>query len=194
MAFRIISVSLVIICVALVIYPFIPAIWYWVKYDVFDYEWERQQSSSGSDISAENDGGSEDGRSYGFNLQIPSIGVDVKIVEGDSDSSLDLGVWRRPDTGDPENGGNMVLTGHRFQYLPPNNTTFYHLPKVEVGDEIIVYWDEIEYDYIVNETFVVEPDAVEIEEDSAYPMLTLYTCTPLWTADKRFVVRAEPVE
>jgi sortase A len=176
-----------------IIAPFAPAFWYWIKYDVFNYDWKATDSFS---ISLDPDGLEYDDRSQGEDnrILIPVIGVDSPIVEGDSEISLNQGVWHRPNTGNPEDGGNIVLTGHRFQYLPPNNLTFYHLDKVEEGDQIIVYWNEIEYDYVVTETFIVEPDSVEIEEDSAYPLLTLYTCTPLWTAEKRLVVRAEPTE
>jgi sortase A len=172
--------------------PFIPAVWYWLKYDVFDYDWEEVQTftvGTGSQDSPD-----DETEIDGNRVLIPVTGVNSPIVEGENDSSLNKGTWHRPNTGNPEDGGNMVLTGHRFQYLPPNNLTFYHLDKVEEGDQIIVYWNEIEYDYVVTETFIVEPDSVEIEEDSAYPLLTLYTCTPLLTADKRLVVRAEPIE
>ena len=62
------------------------------------------------------------------------VGVNVSIVEGGDDSSLNKGAWHRPGTGNPENGGNMVITGHRFQYLPPNNITFYHLDKMRYVD------------------------------------------------------------
>jgi LPXTG-site transpeptidase (sortase) family protein len=189
---KVIILFVVLLSIVIIIYPFVPQLWYLVKFEVFYYDWvvqERITVSSIEDSDVDNGGIEEiDNR-----LIIPVIGVDVGIVEGSDDSSLNKGAWHRPGTGDPENGGNMVITGHRFQYLPPNNITFYHLDKVVEEDEIIVYWNEIEYDYVVVETFIVEPGDVEIEEDSAYHMLTLYTCTPLWTANKRLIVRAEPV-
>ncbi|MEA3356907.1 MAG: class E sortase, partial [Patescibacteria group bacterium] len=127
-------------------------------------------------------------------LVIPCIGVDALIAEGETGDALDRGVWHRPRTGSPDSGGNMVLTAHRFKYLPPNNLTFYHLDKIRKSDKVIVYWNEIEYDYVVTEVFIVDPDRVDIEDESVSPVLTLYTCTPLWTADQRLVVIAEPVE
>ncbi|MEA3357458.1 MAG: sortase, partial [Patescibacteria group bacterium] len=84
-------------------------------------------------------------------LVIPCIGVDALIAEGETGDALDRGVWHRPRTGSPDSGGNMVLTAHRFKYLPPNNLTFYHLDKVRKSDKVIVYWNEIEYDYVVTE-------------------------------------------
>lgn len=126
-------------------------------------------------------------------LIIPAVGIDVPIVEGSTDEALDRGAWRRPSTSTPDAGGNTVITGHRFKYLPPSNLTFYHLDKVEVDDDIVVYWEGKRYDYTVTDVFVVEPGQVEIESNTADPRLTLYTCTPLWTAKQRLVVLAEPV-
>ena len=189
---RVILLLLVLLSIIIIIYPFVPQLWYWIKFEIFDYDWVNQERvviSSVEDSDSENDRKDE----ISNHLLIPVVGVNVSIVEGGDDSSLNKGAWHRPGTGNPENGGNMVITGHRFQYLPPNNITFYHLDKIVEGDEIIVYWNEIEYDYVVIETFIVEPEDVEIEKDSAHHVLTLYTCTPLWTASKRLVVRAEPV-
>lgn len=191
-ALKIFQFLAILVCLYYVLMPFVPQLLFWLKFDIFDYDWSRHENY---DISA---GSGEQSEEYdeidGNRIIIPVIGVDVMIVEGNSDTVLNMGAWHRPGTGDPENGGNMVITGHRFQYLPPNNLTFYHLDKIREGDEIIVYWNEIEYDYVVVETFVVDPDSVEIEDQTAHHLLTLYTCTPLWTADKRLVVRAEQLD
>lgn len=194
LSFKIVFILVAVICVLVIIYPFIPQLFYWFKYDVFDYQWEQQDTFDITSTSEDSNEESDEIEINGNRIIIPAIGVDVQIVEGESDNTLNLGAWHRPDTGDPVKGGNMVITGHRFQYLPPNNLTFYHLDKVKEGDLVIVYWNEIEYDYSVVETFVVGADAIEIEEQTANNVLTLYTCTPLWTAEKRLVVRAEPID
>lgn len=126
-------------------------------------------------------------------LIIPEIGVNIEIVEGDSDAVLARGAWRRPNTGTPDKGGNVVITGHRFQYLPPNNKTFYNLNKLSESSKIFIYWEGERYIYKVYETFIVEPYEIDIENHLEGNILTLYTCHPLWTADKRLVVRAEEV-
>ena len=43
------------------------------------------------------------------------------------------------------------------------------------------------------EKAVVEKTAVEIESPTEDDILTLYTCTPLWSSSKRLVVQAVPV-
>lgn len=121
---------------------------------------------------------------------IPAIGVDMIIVEGSTDDSLSLGAWRRPKTSTPDVGGNTVITAHRFQYLKPEGETFYNMDKIEYGDAIIVYWGGVPYIYYVTEVFEVTPTDVYVEDNTDYPLLTLYTCTPMWTSERRLVVRA----
>ncbi|MCB9834696.1 class E sortase [Candidatus Nomurabacteria bacterium] len=123
-------------------------------------------------------------------LVIPKIGVNGEVYEGADASTLELGIWRRPNTSTPDQGGNTVIVAHRFMYTN-GPKTFYHLDKLEDGDKIQVYWEGQEYIYQVYETEVVAPTAVEVEDPSDQPILTLYTCTPLWTAKDRLVVRAK---
>jgi LPXTG-site transpeptidase (sortase) family protein len=127
----------------------------------------------------------------GNRLVIPTIGVHIAIVEGNDESVLYRGAWRRPNSSTPDKGGNTVITGHRFHYIPPNNKTFYNLNKLEIGSKVFVFWNEKEYIYTIYEKFVVKPEQTEIEGAMAGNILTLYTCHPLWTADQRLVVRAK---
>lgn len=122
-------------------------------------------------------------------LVIPQIGVDSPIVEGIGPEVLSQGLWRRPNSSTPDKGGNTVLTGHRFMYSS-GPKTFYNLDKMKVGDTFFLYWKGKEYDYEVVDIFVVNPDQTEIEDQTEEPILTLYTCTPLWTAKQRLVIRA----
>ena len=122
-------------------------------------------------------------------LVIPQIGVDSIIVGGIGPDSLDRGLWHRPNSSTPDKGGNTVITGHRFLYSS-GPKTFYNLDKVKIGDKFFMFWEGKEYDYEVVDIFIVEPDQTEIEDQSPEPLLTLYTCTPLWTATQRLVIRA----
>lgn len=122
-------------------------------------------------------------------LIIPDIDVRASILEGSSSETLMSGIWHRPGTGTPDTGGNTVLVGHRFLYTSGPNT-FYHLDKLRINDLIIVYWKGQRYTYIVDSSMVTSADAFEVEQSTAQPVLTLYTCTPLFTVDKRLVVRA----
>jgi len=128
-----------------------------------------------------------DGAPDGNTLVIPAISLDEKVVEGEQIGVIENGdVWRRPNTSTPDVGGNTVIIGHRWSYSNPS--TFYHLDKMSVGDKFSVYWNDEEYVYEVSETKVVPATAVDIEGPSEEAKLTLYTCTPLWTAKDRLVV------
>jgi|SRR3989344_350100 len=120
---------------------------------------------------------------------IPKIALDEQIWQGSSPKLLNKGVWARPATSTPPDGSNTVLTGHRFTYDGP--ATFYSLDKVVKGDKIVLYWQGKEYDYTVTETKVVPPEAIEIEKATKDKQLTVYTCTPLWSAKNRLVVVAK---
>lgn len=122
---------------------------------------------------------------------IEKIGVDMEIVEGVSEKVLALGAWRRPGTSTPKEGGNTVITGHRFQYTPPSSKTFFLLDELVEGDKVKVCWNGVLYVYEVMDSFEVLPDELWIEENTENSILTLYTCTPIWTASRRLVVRAE---
>lgn len=127
-------------------------------------------------------------------LYIPSIGVSENIIEAQDIKQVHERVWHRPATGDPKNGGNTVLVAHRYATIGGNRaSTFYHLPKLISGDMIYVVWDGVLYTYKVQTTETVLPTAVSIESPTPENHLTLYTCTPLWTASHRFVVYAFPV-
>jgi sortase A len=127
-----------------------------------------------------------------FQIQINSINLDSKLISSTTNKDLWKGIWHRSNTGNPVKGGNMVVTAHRFLYTG-NNNTFYNLPKVKMNEVVTLYWEGIKYDYRVYDIFEVTPDAVEIEDNTDNHILTLYTCTPLWTSTKRFVVRATPL-
>lgn len=125
-------------------------------------------------------------------LLIPQIGVDGLVYEGTDPTVLNYGIWRRPNTSTPDKGGNTVFVAHRYLYTTGINT-FYHLPKMEVGDEFVVFWEGQQYIYEVFTTETVLPTQTEIEENTQEPIVTLYTCTPLWSSEYRFVVKARPV-
>lgn len=126
-------------------------------------------------------------------LVIPSINLQQVVYDGASASTLSKGVWHRPHTSSPDAGSNTVVVGHRFTYTNPEGV-FYSLDKIHPGDTIVLYWQQKKYRYTVSRTFVVPPTAVEIEQPTKQPMLTLYTCTPLWSAHDRLVIQAERTE
>lgn len=132
----------------------------------------------------------------GNRLYIPKIGVDTEILENSVEDILwrEEGVWRDPATAKPGGPGNMVIAGHRYQYLPPNTTTLYNLDKVAIGDKLNVYWEGKEIIYQIFEIFEVNPSDIWIKsQDTQESIITIYTCTPIYTSEKRLVVKARQV-
>lgn len=124
-------------------------------------------------------------------LVVPSIDMEEAIYEGANAWMLHYGAWRLPYTSTPDKGGNTVIVGHRFTYSNPKGV-FYYLDKIQVGDPISIYWQGRRYEYTVVSTSVVPATDLAVEANTATPRLTLYTCTPLWTAQNRLVIVAEP--
>ena len=128
-------------------------------------------------------------------LIITKIGVNSPIVESQNeDYGLSLGSWRVPESSTPDKGGNTVITGHRFKYLPPNNTTFYLLDKLDTGDILSVIWENKDYYYRVKETKIVKRDEVSILNPTEESILTLFTCHPIYSEKNRLVVIGELIE
>jgi LPXTG-site transpeptidase (sortase) family protein len=126
-------------------------------------------------------------------IVLPSAQVDLPILEGsgvwviDNGGSLRKNLW----TESPKDDGNTVIIGHRFSYAKPTGG-FYYLEKVQVGDKLAIYWQGEELLYVVVETKTVPNTAIEIENNTPDRTLTLYTCTPVFTAENRLVVTAKP--
>lgn len=125
----------------------------------------------------------------GNQLVLPSIALDEPIVVGDDPGNIHRGAWHRPRSSTPNQGGNTVIVGHRFSYSSP--AIFYHLDRIDVGDTFAIWWEGKEYVYRVFQTRVVDATAIEIEDNTEEPIATLYTCTPVWTASDRLVIRGE---
>ncbi|MBI2641010.1 sortase, partial [Candidatus Roizmanbacteria bacterium] len=64
------------------------------------------------------------------------------------------------------------------------------LPKLKKGDTIHVFTDIDWFVYTVKETFVVDPEKVDVIFSKGHPELTLYTCTGR-NYTKRFIIKAE---
>ncbi len=170
---------IVVMALYILLLPILPAVSWWVRHDAPVVSSPRKatvQQVRSEDIPADN------------TLVIPSIGVREKVLEGESVYTVDKGIWHRPRSSSPDKMSNTVLVGHRFTYH--NTPPFYNLDKVRVGDEIGLYWNGKAYTYKVAAIKVVDPQDVSIEQPTANSILTLYTCTPLWTSKQRLVVQA----
>ncbi len=119
-------------------------------------------------------------------LVIPALGVDASIVPGTDWEQLKKGVGHHPGTANPGERGNLVLAAHNDIF----GEVFRDLDQLRPGDEIIVYSVDRSYRYVVTETRVVEPMAVEVMNSTSEPTTTLISCYPYLVDTQRIVVFA----
>jgi sortase A len=124
-------------------------------------------------------------------LHLKNLNIEGKIYQGESSVTMDKGFWHFPISKFPGEKGNAVIIGHRFMNIPPAKDTLFNLDNTEVGDEITVTHQQGEFTYIVVEIKEVLPNDITVIQDSDDYRLTLITCTPLWTSEKRLVVIAK---
>lgn len=93
--------------------------------------------------------------------------------------------------------GNVVLSGHSSsEWFETGDYKFIfaRLEQMTIDDTIYLNYEGIRYSYKITKKEVVLPSNVAaLQYDTVKPMLTLITCVPLGTADKRLLVTAEQI-
>jgi sortase A len=120
-------------------------------------------------------------------LAIPSIDLDVVVVEGTDTASLQKGPGHYPETPFPGQGGTTAIAGHRTTYLAP----FRHLDQLTRGDQIEIEMPYANFAYRVQKTRVVDDSAVDIIHKVGYERLVLTACHPLYSAAQRIAAFAK---
>ena len=129
-------------------------------------------------------------------LYIPKIDINLPYASGGAETMEHDAWWRKPENGNPKDGGNFVLSAHRFiMGLTPRQTLrkspFYNIDKLTVGDEMVIDYNGARYIYVISEKRSVKPEAIEIEQRTDQPQLTLYSCTLGGANDGRDVLIAK---
>ncbi|MGI8650992.1 MAG: sortase, partial [Rubrobacter sp.] len=133
-------------------------------------------------------------------LTIDAIGIkNAPVWPDDSPAYLDRGVTHAPETSLPWSGTperNTYLAAHRIGYPSTGSRLlFSNLDQLSEGDEIVLARSTgKKYTYRVTEMFVVEPsDSWVMGRVRDRDMVTLQTCTPIPTFEKRLIIRADRV-
>lgn len=119
-------------------------------------------------------------------LKVPSIDLDLVVVQGTDTASLQKGPGHYPETAFPGQGRTVGIAGHRTTYGAP----FRHINEIQDGDEIIVEMPYATFTYTVQKHEIVDPSQVEIVDDVGYDRLVLTACHPLYSAAQRWAVFA----
>jgi sortase A len=123
-------------------------------------------------------------------LRVPKIGLEVPVLEGVDDLTMNRGVGHIPGTAEPGEAGNVGVAGHRDGF-------FRGLKDLVPGDAI-----EMDrgaggtYRYVVESITIVAPSDTSLLRQTEGNRLTLVTCYPfrfVGSAPQRYVVRAAMV-
>ncbi len=120
-------------------------------------------------------------------IQIPAIGVDATVVQGDNWEQLRKGVGQHLGTGNPGQSGNVVLSAHNDFA----GEIFRDLDELQPGDQVILFTAQQQFVYIVTGSAIVEPTQVEVMAPTAAPTATLISCYPYLIDNKRIIVFAQ---
>jgi sortase A len=119
-------------------------------------------------------------------LRIPKIRLEVAVLRGTDDFTLNRAVGHIDGTALPGTEGNSGIAGHRDGF-------FRGLKDVGPGDAIELETLRGKEKYRVERTWVVDPEDVSVLDATPGRSLTLVTCYPFYhvgPAPQRYIVRA----
>jgi len=123
-------------------------------------------------------------------LRIAKIGVEVAVLEGTDDLTLNRGVGHIEGTPKPGENGNVGIAGHRDGF-------FRGLKDVVVGDTMELETLAGKETYRIEKIWIVAPEDVQVLDPTPGRAITLVACYPFYfvgSAPKRYIVRAAPQE
>ena len=119
-------------------------------------------------------------------LRIPKIRLEVAVLPGTDDFTLNRAVGHIEDTALPGTDGNSGIAGHRDGF-------FRGLKDIGPGDAIELETLRGKEVYRVERIWVVDPEDVSVLDPTPTRSLTLVTCYPFYhvgPAPQRYIVRA----
>jgi sortase A len=135
-----------------------------------------------------------------MSLTIEDIGIyNAPVFDSDGYRALVRGVAHVPETSlpwSPTPQRNVYLAGHRMGYRGTwSRMLFYNLDELREGDRIVLRdRSGRAYEYRVSESFLAEPrESWVMGQVRGRDMVSLQTCTPIPTFEKRLIVRADRV-
>ncbi len=119
-------------------------------------------------------------------IQIPALDIDAPIVQGDGWEQLKKGVGHHFGSANPGEADNVVLSAHNDIF----GEIFRDLDRLRPGDLVILFTNQRSYTYIVVNTKIVEPTAVEVLAPTNQAQVSLISCYPYLKDTQRIVVTA----
>jgi len=122
-------------------------------------------------------------------LRVQKIELEVPVLEGTDDLTLNRGAGWIRGTARPEDLGNVGIAGHRDGF-------FRGLKDLKMGDTMDLVTRGRTDTYVVDDIRIVNPDDVSVLRQGGARSLTLVTCYPFYfvgSAPQRYVLHASIV-
>jgi sortase A len=119
-------------------------------------------------------------------LRVQRVGLEVPVLEGVDDLTLNRGAGHIPGTALPGQPGNVAVAGHRDGF-------FRALKDVVPGDTIEMQRASVTDRYIVRNIELVAPSNTSVLKSTGEDTLTLVTCYPfhyVGAAPQRYIIQA----
>jgi sortase A len=119
-------------------------------------------------------------------LRIPALDLEVPVLEGTDEITLNRGVGRIAGTSLPGQGDNIGIAGHRDGF-------FRRLKDIRTGDTIELVTMSGTDAFVVDRIRVTNPADVSVLQPRTKHSLTLVTCYPFYfvgPAPSRYIVEA----
>ncbi len=119
-------------------------------------------------------------------LRIPALHLEVPVLEGTDEVTLNRGVGRIAGTSRPGQGGNIGIAGHRDGF-------FRKLKDIRTGDAIELVTISRTDVFVVDQIRITRPADVSVLRPRVKDSLTLVTCYPFYfvgPAPSRYIVEA----
>lgn len=147
---------------------------------------------------------SEDpGKITQFEISIPKLGITAPVipnVDGSSktaySSALSGGVAHFKGTSLPNSGSNIFIFGHSSSILGTGtyDKIFTKLGDLTSGDEISISYNQKIYKYVFSGKKIITATDTSVLSPTLNEQLTLMTCWPIGTDQKRLIIVADPLK
>jgi LPXTG-site transpeptidase (sortase) family protein len=133
-------------------------------------------------------------------IRIPSIDVTVPIAlspsmqDDDVLNTLDQGAALYPNGVQPGRLGNTFISAHSTgePWKGTYRFAFLRINELEPGNIMHIDYAGTRYTYTITGTDIIKPTPdFQVVSNRPVPTLTLMACWPLWSTDKRMLVKGE---
>jgi len=139
-----------------------------------------------------------------FSILIPKLGIDERVFSNVDPNNpqdylpvLQQGIAHAKGSVFPGESGTTYLFAHsadNWWDIEHYNAIFYTLNNLSLGDEIVVFFENRRYEYVVSEQVISDPQDVTYltAQHGGEQRLVLQTCWPPGTTFKRLYIVAKP--